>query len=155
MSTHTTDAATRNAELAEPWRQLWNGDLSLTDRIIAEDFIAHAAPITGVGDGEIHGREALNQWVGGINTLLPDLNFEITVGPIATDDYLVVRWKAQGTYGGGFPGASDHAVGSVIAFTGTDTLRVIDGMLGEYWANADSLLFVQQLGLTEVPGTRV
>ena len=154
MFTHTTNAAPLNAELAEPWRQLWNGDLSLTDKIIAHDFVAHAAPITGVGDGEIHGREALNQWVSGINALLPDLNFEITVGPIATHDYLVVRWKAQGTYGGGFPGASENAVGSVITFTGTDTLRVVDGMLAEYWANADSLLFVQQLGVKEVPGTR-
>ena len=153
MSTLTTNAAMLNATLAEPWRQLWNGDLSITDTIIAEDFVAHAAPITGVGEGEIHGREALNQWVGGINTLLPDLNFEITVGPIATDEYLVVRWKARGTYGGGYPGASDDAVGSVIAFTGTDTLRVIDGMLAEYWANADSLLFVQQLGVKEVPGS--
>ena len=144
----------RHAKLAERWRQLWNGDLSITDKIIAEDFVAHAAPITGVGEGEIHGRDALNQWVGGINTLLSDLNFEITVGPIATDDYLVVRGKAQGTYSGGFPGASDEAVGSVITFTGTDTLRVIDGMLAEYWANADSLLFVQQLGVKEVPGTR-
>ena len=154
MSTSTTNAASPNAELAEPWRQLWNGDLSLTDKIISQDFVAHAAPITGVGDGEIHGREALNQWVGGINALLPDLNFEITVGPIATEDYLVVRWKAQGTYGGGFPGAPENAVGSVITFTGTDTLRVVDGRLAEYWANADSLLFVQQLGVKEVPGTR-
>jgi hypothetical protein len=153
MFTHTENAATLNAELAEPWRQLWNGDVSITDRIIAEDFVAHAAPITGVGEGEIHGRDALNQWVSGINTLLPDLNFEITVGPIATDDYLVVRWKAQGTYGGGFPGGSDDAVGSIITFTGTDTLRVVGGMLAEYWANADSLLFVQQLGVREVPGT--
>jgi predicted ester cyclase len=153
MTTHTENAATLNAELAEPWRQLWNGDVSITDRIIAEDFVAHAAPITGVGKGEIHGRDALNQWVSGINALLPDLSFEITVGPIATDDYLVVRWKAQGTYGGGFPGGSDDAVGSVITFTGTDTLRVVDGMLAEYWANADSLLFVQQLGVREVPGT--
>jgi SnoaL-like polyketide cyclase len=153
MSTQTTNAATLNAKLAEPWRQLWNGDLSITDRIIAEDFVAHAAPITGVGEGEIHGRDALNQWVRGINAMLPDLSFEITVGPIATDDYLVVRWKAQGTYGGGFPGGSDDAVGSVITFTGTDTLRVVDGMLAEYWANADSLLFVQQLGVREVPGT--
>jgi hypothetical protein len=31
---------------------------------------------------------------------------------------------------------------------------VVDGMLAEYWANADSLLFVQQLGVREVPGTR-
>ena len=154
MSTYTTNAGPLNAALAEPWRQLWNGDLSLTDKIIAQDFVAHAAPITGVGDGEIHGREALNQWVIGINALLPDLNFEITVGPIATPDYLVVRWKAQGTYRGGFPGASENAVGSVITFTGTDTLRVVDGMLAEYWANADSLLFVQQLGVKEVPGTR-
>jgi hypothetical protein len=154
MSTHTSNTVTRNAELAEPWRLLWNGDLSLTDRIIAEDFVAHAAPITGVGDGEIHGRDALNQWVGGINALLPDLNFEITVGPIATDEYLVVRWKAEGTYAGGFPGASEDAVGSVITFTGTDTLRVVDGMLAEYWANADSLLFAQQLGLKAVPGVR-
>jgi predicted ester cyclase len=153
MTTHTENAATLNAELAEPWRQLWNGDVSITDRIIAEDFVAHAAPITGVGEGEIHGRDALNQWVRGINAMLPDLSFEITVGPIATDDYLVVRWKAQGTYGGGFPGGSDDAVGSVITFTGTDTLRVVDGMLAEYWANADSLLFVQQLGVREVPGT--
>jgi hypothetical protein len=154
MSALTTNAATLNAELAEPWRQLWNGDLSITDRIIAEDFVAHAAPITGVGGDEIHGREALNRWVSGINMLLPDLNFEITVGPIATDDYLVVRWTARGTYGGGFPGTSEDAVGSAIKFTGTDTLRVIDGMLTEYWANADSLLFVQQLGVTEVPGAR-
>jgi hypothetical protein len=154
MSTLTTNAAMLNATLAEPWRQLWNGDISITDTIIAEDFVAHAAPITGVGEGEIHGREALNQWVSGINTLLPDLNFEIAVGPIATDEYLVVRWKAQGTYGGGYPGASDDAIGSVITFTGTDTLRVIDGMLAEYWANADSLLFVQQLGVKEVPGAR-
>jgi SnoaL-like polyketide cyclase len=152
MSAHTTaNTATFNAELAEPWRQLWNGDLSITDRIIAEDFVAHAAPITGVGGDEIHGREALNQWVSGINMLLADLNFEITVGPIATDDYLVVRWTAEGTYRGGFPGASEDAVGSAITFTGTDTLRVIDGMLTEYWANADSLLFVQQLGVTDVP----
>jgi hypothetical protein len=29
-----------NAALAEPWKDLWNGDLSLTEKIIAEDFVA-------------------------------------------------------------------------------------------------------------------
>jgi len=33
-----------NAALAEPWKDLWNGNLGLTDKIIAEDFVAHAAP---------------------------------------------------------------------------------------------------------------
>ena len=64
---------------------------------------------------------------------------------------MVVRWKARGTYRGGFPGASPEAVGREIVFTGTDTLRIADGKLAEYWANADSLLFIQQLGVREVP----
>jgi predicted ester cyclase len=140
-----------NAALAEPWKELWNGDLALTDRIIAEDFVAHAAPLTGMGSDLIRGREALNGWVSGIHAILPDLSFEIEVGPIADDDHMVVRWKARGTYGGGFPGASPDAVGREITFTGTDTLRIADGKLAEYWANADSLLFFQQLGIREVP----
>jgi hypothetical protein len=52
---------------------------------------------------------------------------------------------------GGLPGASPDAVGREITFTGTDTLRIADGKLAEYWANADSLLFFQQLGIREVP----
>ena len=140
-----------NAALAEPWKDLWNGDLTLTDKIIAEDFVAHAAPLTGTGSDLIRGREALNGWVSGIRAILPDLCFEIEVGPIADNDHMAVRWRARGTYGGGFPGASPDAVGREITFTGTDTLRIADGMLAEYWANADSLLFFQQLGIREVP----
>jgi predicted ester cyclase len=140
-----------NAALAEPWKDLWNGDLTLTDKIIAEDFVAHAAPLTGTGSDLIRGREALNGWVSGIHAILPDLSFEIEVGPIADDDHMAVRWRARGTYGGGFPGAAPDAVGREITFTGTDTLRIADGMLADYWANADSLLFFQQLGIREVP----
>jgi len=102
--------STSNAALAEPWKELWNGDLTVTDKIIAEDFVAHAAPLTGTGSDLIRGREALNGWVSGIHAILPDLAFEIEVGPIADDDHMVVRWKPRGTYGGGFPGASPDAV---------------------------------------------
>lgn len=140
-----------NAALAEPWKDLWNGDLSLTDKIIAKDFVAHAAPLTGTGTDQIRGREALNEWIGGIHAILADLAFVIEVGPIADEEHMVVRWKARGTYRGGFPGASAEAAGRTITFTGTDTLRVADGKLAEYWANADSLLFVQQLGVREIP----
>ena len=140
-----------NAALAEPWKDLWNGDLGLTEKIIAEDFVAHAAPLTGTGPDQIRGREGLNGWVSGIHAVLPDLTFVIDVGPITDGDYLVVRWRARGTYRGGFPGASPEAIGQEISFTGTDTLRVAAGKLAEYWANADSLLFVQQLGVRELP----
>ena len=83
--------------------------------------------------------------------VLPDLTFVIEVGPITDDEHLVVRWKARGTYCGGFPGAPPEAIGRTITFTGTDTLRVADGKLAEYWTNADSLLFVQQPGVREIP----
>jgi hypothetical protein len=140
-----------NAALAEPWKDLWNGDLNVTEKIIAENFVAHAAPLTGSGGNQIRGRQALNEWVSGIHAILADLAFVIEVGPITDEEHMVVRWKARGTYRGGFPGASPDAVSREVSFTGTDTLRIDDGMLAEYWANADSLLFFQQLGIQAVP----
>lgn len=140
-----------NASLAEPWKDLWDGDLSLTEKIIAEDFVAHAAPLTGTGTDQFRGRQALGEWVSGIHAILADLAFVIEVGPITDEEHMVLRWKARGTYRGGFPGASPEAVGRDVTFTGTDTLRIAGGMLAEYWANADSLLFFQQLGVRAVP----
>ena len=153
LSQASNDAAciSTNVALATPWKDLWNGKLELADEIIAEDFVAHAAPITGAGSDEIHGREALKQWVSGIHSILGDLKFHIQVGPIADVDHFVVRWSASGTYQGGFLGASSKSIGKTVSFTGTDTLRTADGKLAEYWANADSLLFVQELGVAEVP----
>jgi len=119
-------------------------------RPIAKDFVAHAAPLTGSGADQIRGREALNGWVSGIRSVIPDLMFTIEVGPITDADHLVIRWRAQGTYRGGLSGTGPESVGRKVNFTGTDTLRVADGMLAEYWANADSLLFFQQLGIKQL-----
>ena len=140
-----------SAALATQWKDLWNGDLGIADQIIAEDFLARAAPLTGSGPGQIRGREALKGWISGIHAILDGLSFTIDVGPITDDDHLVVRWAARGIYRGGFPGASPEAAGREIAFTGTDILRIAGRRLAEYWANADSLLFVQQLGVREIP----
>jgi hypothetical protein len=67
------------------------GDLSLTEKIIAEDFVAHAAPLTGTGTDQVRGREALNGWVSGIHAVLADLAFAIEVGPITDEEHMVVR----------------------------------------------------------------
>jgi hypothetical protein len=44
-----------SSQLANPWKDLWNGDLTITPKIISQEFVAHAAPLTGSGAGEIHG----------------------------------------------------------------------------------------------------
>jgi hypothetical protein len=143
--TQSGNAAT--GALVERWLDLWNGNLSIADTLVAEDFLTHTMPLTPGGDSEMRGRDALKQWIsGGLRAALPDLCFSIAVGPIATDDYFALRWSARGTYGGGFPGASEEAVGSVITFDGTDIVRVVDGLLVEYWLNADLLEVFIQLG---------
>lgn len=138
--------ATSNASF-EPWRQLWNGDLTQLDAIVAENFVAHAALMGGTGEGTVRSRDALGQWIGGLHAVMTGLVFSIEVGPITDVDYLVVRWRARGTYRGGFPGTSDAAIGREIDFTGTDILRVADGKIAEYWVNSDTLLLMQQLGV--------
>lgn len=138
--------------LWEPWADLWNGDLSLMETIIAPDFVAHAAPITGAGSSEVQGRDGLEGWIRGIRAVIPDLEFTTQVGPIAEGDYVSGRWLARGTYGGGIPGLPSSAVGNKLTFTGTDTWRVADGQIVEYWANADSLLLMQQLGAVPSAG---
>jgi predicted ester cyclase len=147
-----TDQVSQNAALAGPWLELWNGDLAIADRIIASDFLTHAAPVAG-GSDEMRGRDALKQWIAGIRGAMSDLRFSIQVGPIASDEYMSVRWRAQGTYTGGFPGAPETSVGHRVDFTGTDTLRIEGGQLAEYWANSDTLLLVQQLGMIPSAGS--
>ncbi len=142
---------TNTHTLAALWKDLWNGRLDLAAQIIAEDFVAHAAPFTGTGPDTLHGRDALTAWIAGTQAVLAPLRFTVQVGPIAGGDYFAVRWEAQGTYGGGFPGAAPEAVGRKIVFTGTDILRVARGLLAEYWVNSDTLLFLQQLGVRELP----
>ncbi|WP_113703070.1 ester cyclase [Nonomuraea lactucae] len=137
--------------LAQSWADIWNGNLSLTDKTVHEDFVSHAAPLLGGPAQDSTGRDNLNTWVSGIRAAFPDLTFTIQVGPVVDGSFEVLRWHAQGTYAGGIPGASPEAVGRRVVFYGTDILRVVDGLIAEYWANADSLWFAQQLGFREVP----
>jgi SnoaL-like polyketide cyclase len=138
-------------DLANAWAALWDGDLTQTPRIIAADFVSHAAPLTGGPAGDSYGRDVLNTWVSGIHQVLDDLHFLIELGPFRDGDIVVVRWRADGSYRGGYPGATAQA-GTPVRFFGTDTLRLdASGLIVEYWANADSLWFVQQLGVQVVP----
>jgi predicted ester cyclase len=133
--------------LTRAWVQLWNGDYALAERIISPDIRVRAALLDG-GDGSaVKGPAGIVDLIGQIRAAFPDLRFTVEVGPIIDADHVVVRWDANGTYGGGFPGAT-AAPGTKVRFTGTDTLRVKRGLITDYWLNADTLLLITQLKVT-------
>ena len=137
----TQDAA---ASLVTKWLTLWNGDLEIADEVIAENNRVHAAMFDG-GDGSaVGGVSGMKALVTQMRSLMSDLTFSVEVGPVVDTDYVVVRWVANGHYGGGVPGAA-AAVGTEVTFHGTDILRIDDNRVAEYWLNADTLDLMTQL----------
>ena len=144
--------SSQNAALLAQWADLWGGNTALADELVTDDFVTHVAQMPWAPDvGEMGGREALKKWIsGGYRDLFPDMQNSIDVGPIADEHYMVVLWKMEGTYNGGFRGSSPDAAGRRVALTGTDIVRIEDGKFAEYWLNVDSLFFLQQIGVYEV-----
>ena len=133
-------------DLWKPWNELWNGNLSLADAIIAPTFIAHFAP-AGASPAEVRGPEGLKQWIGGNMAAFTNYSFTTTVGPLAEDDKVAGRWVFRATYEGGIPGASPTAVGKRVEYAGMDLFRVEGGKIVEYWLCADILQLLQQIGM--------
>jgi predicted ester cyclase len=134
-----------NKALWKPWLELWNGDLNVANEIIAEDFVAHFAPV-GNSPGEVRGPEGIKQWIGGALAAFTDYGFTTTVGPLADEDMVAGRWVFRGAYQGGIPGASAAAVGERVEYAGMDIFRVESDRIAEYWLCADILQMLQQVG---------
>ncbi len=140
MSTQT------HKELWKSWNQLWNGNLSIADEIIAPNFVAHFAPV-GNSPAVVVGSEGLKQWIGGTAAAFTNASFTTTVGPLADEDLVAGRWVFRAIYQGGMPGASSAAVGKHVEYAGMDLFRVEAGKIVEYWLCADILQLLQQVGM--------
>lgn len=139
-----SNAAADTAGLWQQWGDLWNGKAGAAE-LAAPEFTIHAALIDGSPSSVLRGPEGLAAMIAQIRAAFPDLTFTTEVGPLRDGDFLIGRWRADGHYAGGFPGAT-AAAGTPIAFTGTDILRLSDGRLVEYWLNGDTLDLLRQLG---------
>jgi predicted ester cyclase len=138
------DAAGNTAGLWQQWADLWNGKAGPA-ALVAPEFTVHAALIDGSPSSALRGPEGLAAMIAQTRGAFPDLTFTTEVGPLRDGDFLAGRWRADGHYAGGFPGAT-AAAGTPIAFTGTDILRLRDGRLAEYRLNGDTLDLLRQLG---------
>jgi predicted ester cyclase len=132
------------AELWDRWIELWNGDLSLAERIIHPDFVVHRVPAPHVPEG-LGGREALLEWVKATRSIIDDLRFTVEVGPIVDGEMVAGRWIAEGAYQSGIPGSTVPA-GTKVAFHGNDIWRAEAGLIREYWLSDDLFDLALQIG---------
>ncbi|MEW1722379.1 ester cyclase [Streptomyces sp. NPDC093109] len=130
--------------MLDSWLRLWNGDYTQAQRIVSPDFRIHAAMMDGSDSGAIRGPEGVVGWIAQTRAAFPDMRFSMEVRPLIDGAYASVRWTVTGTYAGGFPGAKAEP-GTVVTFTGTDTLRMKNGKFVEYWVNSDTLDLLTQL----------
>ena len=132
----TSSSTPSPQQLADRWLELWNGNYSDVNALIAEEFQLHTALPDG-GDGSaVNDSASLVEWIKQVRATIPDLHYSVQVGPLVDGDHIALRWRAEGAYVGGMPGASAPS-GTPIDFTGTDLLRIVNGHLVEYWLNCD------------------
>lgn len=143
ISTHPDDARALYAR----WMEMWNGDLDAADAIFAEDSVAWPAP-QSTGAPPVHkGPDEMRRFVEMGRAIFASVTFRAEDDPIVEGNRLAARWVAEGTYGGGMPGATAEP-GTAIVFRGIDVWRVENGRVVEYRVSSDGLHLMAQLGVS-------
>src|SRR5262245_56056816 len=143
-----TAATSRDTALAlwQRWGELWNGDLSQAEQILASGLTVHAA-IVGVDGAAVQGARGVAGWVALLRKALGEPAFTLEVGPIIDGNLLCGRWHLQGQYAGGMPGAT-AAPGSRVDSPGTAILRIDNGLRAADSLDSDVHVMAAQLGMT-------
>jgi steroid delta-isomerase-like uncharacterized protein len=116
------------------------GDLSAVDRYLADDFVAHDAPMVGVSGDAAGFREAAAR----IRAAFPDWRSDLHL-LVAEDDYVVEHFTASGTHRGEFMGAAP--TNRTVSMPGINIFRCRDGKIVERWGNLDVLRFLTEIGV--------
>lgn len=115
------------------------GDFSLTEQLIAPDFVDHTNP-PGMQHG-IAGHQAI---VSLFRRAFPDSRWTIDE-LIATEDRVIIRTTLTGTHQGEFFGIPPTGAG--VRVGGIHILRVDGGRVVEHWGFNDDLSMMRQLGV--------
>jgi steroid delta-isomerase-like uncharacterized protein len=123
------------------FQKAWGeGDLSLAEQTFDPDVMDHFEKRKGL--------DGVKEVIVNFRTAFPDLKFTLE-DEIAEGDKVVHRWSMEGTHKAplmGIPATDKHAV-----WTGTTTVRFVDGKIVERWANVDVFGLLSQLGVIPPP----
>lgn len=146
VANNSVQLETNKAIVQRFYDEIWTeGDLTVIDEIIAEDFI-----------DRFSGRDGREAFVGTVNffrNAYPD--FEATYTDVVAEGDLVVAYITyKGTYQGGMEeafGVPDSVIGTEIVLNGVDYARIENGMIVEGWGAHDELGRFMQFGFELVP----
>ncbi|MYS83310.1 hypothetical protein GTZ85_24610 [Streptomyces sp. SID5474] len=112
---------------------MWNGDLDLAERIMAPEFtLRYAQPGTEAFDDARTPRQ-LADIIAAWRRSRPGLRFEAEGSPVV-DLRSAAGGAPIGLVARPYRAAYPDAEGRPVARSGTDTLRVTDGLISEVWS---------------------
>ncbi|OXR43045.1 hypothetical protein B7C42_04931 [Nocardia cerradoensis] len=115
-------------ELFDRWTAMWNGELELASRIMAPRFTLRYAQPGAEAYDAIHDPETFARQIAAFRAAAPGQRFE-------TQGEAVVEIDDRGTGTVARPYGSRRPVADgEIAVSGTDILRVEDGLIVEVWS---------------------
>ncbi|WP_433711235.1 nuclear transport factor 2 family protein [Nocardia sp. CA-084685] len=115
--------------LFDEWTAMWNGDLGLADKIMAPEFtLRYAQP--GASDyDDIHDPRTFAAKIAEFHEQRPGIRFTPQGEPVVEIDNARTGFVAR-PYGAALTGPD----GELVDVSGTDILRIADGLITEVWS---------------------
>ena len=115
-------------ELYRQWGALWNGELFIAHRIIADPFKVHlTADATAPLLEQVHDARTVALWVAQVRARAVQMRYRVEVGPLIDGEYITAYWRVSGTL------KAPAGLGPGFVKGGTDILRFRGGRLSECW----------------------
>lgn len=138
----TNDASDNKALVREYLGAFNDRDRDAMGELLAEDAVEHGV------HGEIHGREAIVDFLAGHFEAFPDYS-GTTEQIVAEGDNVTVRYTARGTHTGEYRDV--EPTGHTAEWTGIAIYQLEDGEITEIWLEEDRLGLLEQLELVDSP----
>lgn len=119
-------------ELYRQWAALWNGELFIAHRIIAEHFKAHLTADATAPVEPVHDARTVALWVAQVRARAVQMRYRVELGPLIDGEYITAYWRVAGTL------KAPAGLGPGFVKVGTDILRFRGGRLTECWTMSNA-----------------
>ncbi len=126
------DLRALGVDIYDRWTAMWNGDAAIADRLMAPEFTLRYAQAGTEAFDDVHTPRQLAAVIAGWHSSRPGLCFAAE-GP-AVVDLRLADGAPAGLVARPYVASFTAEDGTIVARSGTDTLRVDGGRIAEVWS---------------------